>query len=67
MVTAFAATVIGLTVSVVAYLLAAGRESWVRADTEALAFQAERHLPRPPASGTAVPLALSSALNSPTP
>jgi hypothetical protein len=46
MVTAFAATVIGLTVSVVAYLLAAARESWVRADTEALTFHAERLLPR---------------------
>jgi len=44
MVTAFAATVIGLSVSVVAYLLAAARESWVRADTEALAFEAERTL-----------------------
>jgi hypothetical protein len=52
MVTAFAATVIGLTISVVAYLLAAAREDWVRADTEALAFHAER-LSRE-ASGTAV-------------
>lgn len=42
MVTAFAATVIGLTVSVVAYLVAAARENWVRADTEVLAFHAER-------------------------
>lgn len=42
MVTAFAATVIGLTVSVVAYLVAAARENWVRADGEALAFHAER-------------------------
>ena len=42
MVTAFAATVIGLTVSVIAYLVAAARENWVRADTEALAFHAER-------------------------
>jgi hypothetical protein len=42
MVTAFAATVIGLSVSVVAYLVAAARESWVRADTETLAFYAER-------------------------
>lgn len=49
MVTAFAATVIGLTISVSAYLLAAARESWVRADTEALAFHAERLLPRTPA------------------
>jgi biopolymer transport protein ExbB/TolQ len=42
MVTAFAATVIGLTVSVIAYLVAAARENWVRADTETLAFHAER-------------------------
>ncbi len=42
MVTAFAATVIGLTISVVAYLVAAVREDWVRADTETLAFHAER-------------------------
>jgi biopolymer transport protein ExbB/TolQ len=46
MVTAFAATVIGLTISVAAYLLAAARESWVRADTETLAFHAERLLPQ---------------------
>ena len=44
MVTAFAATVIGLTISVTAYLIAAARESWVRADTQALAFWAERAL-----------------------
>lgn len=44
MVTAFAATVIGLTISVTAYLVAAARESWVRADTQALAFHAERRL-----------------------
>lgn len=44
MVTAFAATVIGLTISVLAYLLAAARESWVRADSQALAFHAERLL-----------------------
>lgn len=42
MVTAFAATVIGLTISVAAYLLAAARENWVRADSEALTFHAER-------------------------
>lgn len=46
MVTAFAATVIGLTISVIAYLLSAARENWVRADTEALAFYAERLLRR---------------------
>ena len=44
MVTAFAATVIGLTISVTAYLIAAARESWVRADSQALAFHAERVL-----------------------
>ena len=42
MVTAFAATVVGLSISVAAYLLAAARENWVRADSEALAFHAER-------------------------
>lgn len=41
LVTAFAATVIGLAVSVVAYLVAAAREVWVRADSQALAFHAE--------------------------
>ena len=44
LVTAFAATVIGLAVSVVAYLVAAVRESWVRADIQALAFRAEELL-----------------------
>lgn len=44
MVTAFAATVIGLTISVAAYLIAAARESWVRADSQELAFHAERLL-----------------------
>ena len=44
MVTAFAATVIGLTISVAAYLIAGARESWVRADAQALAFHAERVL-----------------------
>lgn len=53
MVTAFAATVIGLTISVVAYLVASARENWVRADTEVLAFHAER-LSRRPASVAAV-------------
>ena len=42
MVTAFAATVIGLTISVVAYLVSSVRESWVRTDAAALAFEAER-------------------------
>lgn len=41
LVTAFAATVIGLAISVAAYLTAAAREHWVRADTQALAFHAE--------------------------
>jgi len=45
MVTAFAATVIGLSISVVAYLIGAARESWVRSDTQVLAFHAE-HLVR---------------------
>ncbi|MDR1432340.1 MAG: MotA/TolQ/ExbB proton channel family protein [Propionibacteriaceae bacterium] len=44
MVTAFAATVIGLAASVTAYLVAAAREGWVRADTQALAFHAEHLL-----------------------
>jgi biopolymer transport protein ExbB/TolQ len=43
-VTAFAATVIGLTISVTAYLIAAARESWVRADSQVLEFHAERVL-----------------------
>lgn len=46
MVTAFAATVIGLSISVTAYLVAAARENWIRADTEVLAFYAERLLRR---------------------
>lgn len=41
MVTAFAATVVGLTISVVAYVVTAVREDWIRADVQALAFQAE--------------------------
>ncbi len=44
MVTAFAATVIGLAISVVAYLIAASREAWVRSDTQALSFRAEELL-----------------------
>lgn len=46
MVTAFAATVIGLVISVTAYLVAGAREAWVRLDTQALAFHAERLLRR---------------------
>lgn len=41
LVTAFAATVIGLAISVCAYLMSAAREHWVRTDTQALAFHAE--------------------------
>lgn len=41
MVTAFAATVVGLTISVAAYVVTAFREDWVRADIQALAFHAE--------------------------
>jgi len=44
MVTAFAATVIGLAVSVIAYLVSSSREAWVRADTQALAIHAEQVL-----------------------
>ena len=51
LVTAFAATVIGLAVSVVAYLVAGVRESWVRADIQALAFRAEELLRDSSASG----------------
>jgi biopolymer transport protein ExbB/TolQ len=50
MVTAFAATVIGLSISVAAYLVAAVRENWVRADSEALTFHAERVSRRAPAA-----------------
>jgi biopolymer transport protein ExbB/TolQ len=44
MVTAFAATVVGLTISVVAYAITTFREDWVRADVQALAFHAEHVL-----------------------
>lgn len=44
MVTAFAATVIGLAISVVSYLLASFREGRVRADTQAMSFKAEAML-----------------------
>ncbi len=44
MVTAFAATVIGLAISVIAYLIAASREAWVRSDTRELTFRAEELL-----------------------
>lgn len=44
MVTAFAATVVGLFISVVAYLISSAREEWVRTDTRSVAFHAERLL-----------------------
>lgn len=68
MVTAFAATVIGLTVSVVAYLVAAAQESWVRADAEALAFHAERLLQQASTPALEVPQAQEAghALRTPT-
>ena len=44
MVTAFAATVIGLTLSIIAYLLSAARQNWVRADMQKLSLHAERLL-----------------------
>jgi biopolymer transport protein ExbB/TolQ len=44
MVTAFAATVIGLLISVLAYVISATRESWARDDSRAAAFTAERLL-----------------------
>ena len=44
MVTAFAATVVGLTISVIAFVVTSIREDWVRADVQALAFHAEHVL-----------------------
>ena len=44
MVTAFAATVVGLTISVIAFIVTSIREDWVRADVQALAFHAEHVL-----------------------
>jgi biopolymer transport protein ExbB/TolQ len=44
MVTAFAATVVGLTISVIAFVVTSFREDWVRADVQALAFHAEHVL-----------------------
>lgn len=41
MVTAFAATVIGLAISVIFYLIGTVREQWIREDNQALAFDAE--------------------------
>lgn len=46
MVTAFAATVVGLTISVVAYWISSTRESWAREESRAAAFAAERILRR---------------------
>lgn len=50
LVTAFASTVIGLAVSVIAYLIATTRENWVRSDTQVLAFRAECLLRTAPSS-----------------
>ena len=44
MVNAFASTVLGITVSVIAYVLAATREAWVRADDRELRLHAEKLL-----------------------
>ena len=44
MVTAFAATVIGLAISVLAYLVSSSREHWVRTDCQALSLHAEHLL-----------------------
>jgi biopolymer transport protein ExbB/TolQ len=44
MVTAFAATVVGLTISVIAFIVTSIREDWVRADVQELAFHAEHVL-----------------------
>lgn len=41
LVTAFAATVIGLAVSTLAYLMAAAHDAWAHADTQALALHAD--------------------------
>jgi biopolymer transport protein ExbB/TolQ len=41
---AFSATVVGLAVGVVAYVIAMVREGWVRADLDAIRFHAERAL-----------------------
>jgi biopolymer transport protein ExbB/TolQ len=42
LVTAFAATVVGLAISLLAFLMAAAREDWARTDAQALAMHAER-------------------------
>lgn len=44
MVTAFAATVIGLTISVVAYIVTTVQEDWVRSDLQSMALLAEEAL-----------------------
>ena len=41
---AFSATVVGLAIGVVAYLIAMVREGWTRADLDAIRFHAERVL-----------------------
>lgn len=52
MVTAFAATVIGLAISVTIYLITTMREQWIREDNQALAFRAEALLQAGEASAT---------------
>lgn len=52
MVTAFAATVVGLTISVVSYIVSTTREDWVRGDARVLAFHAEHILEARPRRGT---------------
>lgn len=52
MVTAFAATVIGLAISVTIYLITTIREQWIREDNQALAFHAEALLQASNASPT---------------
>ncbi len=44
MANAFASTVLGITISVIAYILAATRESWMRTDDRELRLYAERLL-----------------------
>jgi biopolymer transport protein ExbB/TolQ len=66
MVTAFAATVIGLTISVVAYLVSAARENWVRTDAAALAFDAERLHRSSASAAVSVPAGVPTAPSSAT-
>jgi|JI10StandDraft_1071094.scaffolds.fasta_scaffold03013_19 biopolymer transport protein ExbB/TolQ len=46
MVTAFAATVVGLLISVLAYIISSQQEKWLKEDSRAIAFQAERLMRR---------------------